>query len=117
MRVRAAVLVAFAALGLGVAWYGGGSDGLLGMALGLVATSFNNLALWGGVRLVGVTAPLGGQGRFGAFLAITAFLIKLPIFVALGLYAQSVSSVAAACFLGGLAMVYFATVGLALARR
>ncbi|HRI43006.1 MAG TPA: hypothetical protein PLL78_09425 [Fimbriimonadaceae bacterium] len=92
-----------------------GEIGLAGMALGLVGTGFSIVALWWVVRLTGGLAPLGAAPRFGASLAILAFLAKLPIFIALGLVAQRLGGPAPGCFLLGLGLVYLALVGWALA--
>jgi|DewCreStandDraft_4_1066084.scaffolds.fasta_scaffold203845_2 hypothetical protein len=92
-----------------------GEVALAGMALGLVGTGFSILALWWVVRLTGGLAPLGAAPRFGASLTILAFLVKLPLFIALGFLAHRLGGPAPGAFLLGLGLVYFALVGWALA--
>lgn len=92
-----------------------GEIGLAGMALGLVGTGFSIVALWWVVRLTGGMAPMGAAPKLGASLAVLAFFVKLPIFIALGLVAQRLGGPAPACFLLGLGLVYSALVGWGLA--
>jgi len=110
-------LVGIAMLALILSWLTAGAAGLSGMALGLFATSFSVIALWGVVRTCSGAASAGFAGRFGVVLTVLAFLVKLPLFVILGMWAQNLGAGAAACFLAGLGLVYLALVGWALASR
>lgn len=102
-------------LALGVAYLISGMLGLAGMALGLFGTAFSVIALWGVVRMCGNAAPAGAAPRLGAFVTVLAFLVKLPVFILLGMLAQHLGGAAVPCFLLGLGLVYFALVGWALA--
>ncbi len=100
---------------LGIAYLISGILGLAGMALGLFGTAFSVVALWGVVRMCGRAAPEGAAPRLGAFVTVLAFLVKLPVFIVLGMLAQRLGGAAVPCFLLGLGLVYFGLVGWALA--
>jgi hypothetical protein len=83
----------------------GGPKALAGMSMGLFGTLFNLLALWWVIswssRSEGVPKP-----STGATLIVLAFFVKLPVLVALGLYAQKLGDAAPTSFLLGLGLVY-----------
>ena len=87
------------------------------MALGIVGSLINLSALWGIIRLIGSVSAGGANGKLGAFLAVLAFLMKMPIFVGMALVAKALGPSATSCFLLGIALVYFAMIGWVLARR
>ncbi|CAN5575427.1 hypothetical protein BH11ARM1_BH11ARM1_12320 [soil metagenome] len=95
----------------------GGPTGLMGALAGVFATGFNILALAAIVWLAGKspddakTSPLTGS------MAAIAFLIKLPLFVGVGIITNRIGGHAPACFLLGLALVYSALIGWVLAIR
>jgi len=91
------------------------AHGFTGFLLGLGSTAFNFAAGWWAVRLIGRMGEQQVAPRWGAILATLAFLVKLPIWVVAGITAQRLEGSHPACFLGGLALVYFGTVGRALA--
>jgi hypothetical protein len=95
----------------------GGRAGLMGAGLGLVATLLNNWGLWGAVKLMGASAPAEGAVRAGTVLTVTAFLLKLPVFLLLGMMTLRIGGAAPACFLLGLALVYSATIRWAVERN
>ncbi len=115
LRFASIVLILTGLVLLG-AQYFAGERGLKGAALGVFATGFNTVALWGVVRLLGYAFEQGSPPRIGASFAVLAFLIKLPLFIAFGVLAQRIGGPAPACFLIGLAMVYSCLVGWALAQ-
>jgi len=97
-----------------ICYFVAGPKGATGMALGIFGTSFSMLALLGIIRLAEKVAAHPGadvQPSFGSSLAVLAFLVKLPVVVGLGMYAQSLGTVPMNCFLWGLGLVYFAMVG------
>ena len=110
-----AIGAAAAALVVG-AYLFGGVSGLQGAALGLCATGFSIGALWWIIRLS--TGSEAGPKRtpVGTSLVVLAFFVKLPLFLALGTLAHRIGGHAPGCFLLGLALVYFALVGWALAQ-
>jgi hypothetical protein len=94
-----------------------GQAGLEGMALGLFGTAFN---LWALKAVIGLSTTHSASElgrRKGTFLIVLAFLMKLPVFIVLGLVAHRVGGPAPGCFLLGLALVYLALVGWSLAKR
>jgi hypothetical protein len=116
LRFAGIVLVLTGLLLIGCQHFAG-EQGLKGAALGVFATGFNTLALWGIVRLFGYAYQKGTPPRLGASFAVIAFLIKLPLFIAFGVLAQRIGGPAPACFLLGLAMVYSCLVGWALVQN
>ena len=102
-----AVVLAYALSGL---------KGFEGMILGLFGTTFNLWAMWKIITLIGKASEVGRPQRVGATLTVLAFLVKLPLFVALGIVAQRLGGAAPGCFLAGLGLVYSALIGWALTR-
>ncbi|MEA2554609.1 MAG: hypothetical protein QOJ65_2785 [Fimbriimonadaceae bacterium] len=94
----------------------GGPKGLEGMALGIAGSAFNIWALWSVIRLSGKMIDTERLRNRGTFIIVLAFFVKLPLFLAMGMLAQSIGAPAQTCFLLGLALVYSALVGWALAR-
>lgn len=109
-------LAAATAIAAPLCWLAGGPRGLAGLALGMAATGFSLWALWGVVQLLGRSAEAGAEPSKGSALVVLAFLVKLPLFVGLGLLAHRLGGSAGACFLVGLGLVYFALVAWALAK-
>ncbi len=105
-----------ALIAVGVAYALGGEKGLIGMTLGLFGTGFNLWAMWKVIVLIGKASEVGRPQRVGATLTALAFLVKLPLFVALGIVAQRLGGAAPGCFLGGLGLVYSALIGWSLIR-
>jgi len=101
-------------VGLAVSYSVGGGAGFL---LGFGSTAFNFAAGWFVVRMVGTLGEHQAPARLGAILAGLAFLVKLPIWVMAALTTQRLGGSHMGCFLGGLALVYFGTVGRSLATR
>jgi len=101
---------------MALAYSFGGLSGLQGMAMGVFASLFNLWAMWKIIQLSGKASLVGQPQRVGATLIVLAFLVKLPLFVALGLAAQRIGGAASGCFLAGLGLVYSALVGWALTR-
>jgi len=95
----------------------GGQSGLEGMALGLAGTGFNLWALKAVIGLASAHSVNDMARRKGTLLIVLAFLMKLPVFIVLGLVAHRIGGPAPACFLLGLALVYLALVGWSLAKR
>jgi hypothetical protein len=85
------------------------------MALGLAGVSFNNWALWRIIGLIGGKAE-SKRPRWGAWMTVLAFFVKLPIVIAAGFLALSLGSASMTCFLVGLGLVYCALLGWAIAR-
>ncbi len=92
-----------------------GWKGFAGMAIGLGATWFNSWALWAIIKLLGATAKESQSTKGGVVLIVTAFLLKLPILIGLGLFTRMIGGQALPCFVAGLGMVYFALIGWACA--
>jgi hypothetical protein len=105
---------AIASIGALIAYVCGGGTGYL---LGFGATLFGMLASWGIIRMIGNLGERDAPPRLGAILVAIGFLIKLPIWVLAGLATQRLGGAHIPCFLAGLALVYFGTVGRALAGR
>lgn len=117
-RLTSAPFFAAVAIAATVAAFAlGGWQGGVGMAVGIVGTSFNLWALWRVCALLGAVAEDQPQPKFGSVVTVFVFLLKLPVLIGLGLAMQRVGGPAMTCFLIGLGMVYFALVGWALARR
>lgn len=89
----------------------GGQLAAVGMACGILGTAFNMFALWLIIRLLGGTMADRPLPRFGAFVTVVMFLIKLPVLILLGFAMQRLGSEALNHFLIGLGLVYFALVG------
>lgn len=89
----------------------GGSMGAIGMAAGILGTAFNMFALWLIIRLLGNAMADKPQARFGAFMTVVMFLIKLPVLILLGFAMRNLGPTALNHFLIGLGLVYFALVG------
>jgi hypothetical protein len=111
------VSAAVALLAVVLCFFVAGMKGVAGFALGLFATAFNNWATWGVIALTGPPPTDEAAVRRRATFTVLAFLLKLPLWVAFVLLARRIGEGALPCFLGGLALVYFATIGWALARR
>jgi hypothetical protein len=94
----------------------GGPTALQGALLGLAATGFSIGALWWIIRLSSSGQAGPKRTPVGTTLVVLAFFVKLPLFIALGALAHRIGGHAPACFLMGLALVYFALVGWALAQ-
>jgi len=92
-----------------------GWKGFVGMGIGLGATWFNSWALWAIVGVLGNAARQSQSTKGGTALIVTAFLLKLPILVGLGLLMRMIGGPALPCFVAGLGMVYFALIGWACA--
>lgn len=107
--------IGVALLALVLSYSIGGPLALAGMALGLFATGFSVIALWMVVRMIGRAAPEGAAPRLGAMATVLAFLVKLPLFIVLGMLTQRIGGPAAPCFLMGLGLVYLGLIGWALA--
>ncbi|AIE88113.1 hypothetical protein [Fimbriimonas ginsengisoli] len=111
---RVAALVAVAVI---VSAALGGLTGAAGMVLGIIATSVTILGWWPPIRLLGTVAdeisgadpdlPNRKAATLGTSYVVVIFLVKIPIFLLLGLLARHLGGAAAACFLGGLGLVYF----------
>lgn len=111
------VLLAVALVAVGAASYTkGGTLGATGFSIGIAATGFNVLALWLTVRLVGHASSGEPAPRLGATLVALAFLVKLPLLVFAGLYAQRLGQLAGTWFLAGVGLVYSALIGWAMTR-
>ena len=91
--------------------------GVAGFMLGFGSTAFNFAAGWWAVQLIGKMGQQQAPPRWGAMLATLAFLIKLPVWIVAGITSQRLEGSHPACFLGGLALVYFGTVGRYLVSR
>jgi hypothetical protein len=90
--------------------------GLTGFGLGVGGSIFNLFATWGIIRLGAGASPKGKRQWLRGAAAVLGFLIKLPIFVALGLWAMRMGGPALPHFLGGIGLVYSALVGWVLAK-
>ena len=91
--------------------------GLEGFILGTAGSAFNLWALWAIIGVASRSAAAGQPPRRGTFVIVLAFLVKLPVFIALGLLANRIGGAAPTCFLAGIGLVYSALVGWALAQR
>jgi hypothetical protein len=98
-------LVVVLSLAVVVAALVGGDAAALGMFLGLGITGSGVGALWWSIDLV-ARMSRGGKAGFGSFIVVLAFLVKLPVIVLTGLYAQRLGPGAGEAFLVGLGMVY-----------
>jgi hypothetical protein len=107
----AGIAIILATAAIGGLWAGAG------MTLGLAGTAFNCWALWRVVSLLGAVGNDQPPPRLGAVLTVFVFLLKLPLLIALGLFAQTLPYPAMPCFLGGIGLVYFALVGWAQVKR
>ncbi|GMV88742.1 MAG: hypothetical protein AMXMBFR81_16730 [Chthonomonas sp.] len=96
--------------------YVSGAAGAYGMALGLFATTFSILALWGVVRLLGDWCRDRPPSTAMQFVLILAFLFKFPLLWAAWVVATRIGDMAPSCFLMGLGLVYSALVGWVLAQ-
>lgn len=94
----------------------GGPNGATGLLLGLSGTGFSIFALWLMTGLLGKMAGQNQPPKAGTILILLSFFVKLPILVGFGLLSQRLGGAAPTCFLSGLALVYFAMVGWALAK-
>ena len=106
----AAIAVALVISGLRFGW-----QGLTGMTLGIAATWLNLWVLSRVTWLLGAYVRGSQSPKGGANFIITAFLLKLPVFIALGLFARMIGGYCLPCFLTGLGMVYFGLIGWACA--
>jgi hypothetical protein len=118
---RAALLdwrtwVASAVSACAASGYVSGAPGAYGMALGLFATTFSILALWGVVRLLGDWCRDRPPSTAMQFVLILSFLFKFPLLWAAWLVAGRIGGMAPCCFLMGLGLVYSALVGWVLAQ-
>ncbi|MEO8616587.1 MAG: hypothetical protein ABI600_15700 [Luteolibacter sp.] len=92
----------------------GGGAALLGMVMGLVGTFLNLAGLWGVVSLANASQERQEQPGLGGALIGIGFLIKLPILIGIGLFAQKLGAVTFDAFLYGLAVVYGLLIAFAL---
>lgn len=111
-QVGLAVAVAFLVISFTVQ----GDRALLGASLGLFATTFSVIFLWLAVQMTGRLAGDNAKPYRGGVVVGLGFLIKLPLFVACGMFAQQVGGHAPTWFLLGLGVVYSALVGWAVTR-
>ena len=95
----------------------GGVKGLEGGVLGTAGSLFNLGAWWAVIHLMASYIHAPKPETRGTFIVVTAFLIKLPLFATMALLANRLGGPALPCFVAGVALVYFALVGWALARR
>ena len=86
------------------------------MGIGVGATWFNTWALWAMIGLLGNAVRESKSAKGGTALIVTAFMVKLPILVGLGLLTRMIGGASLPCFVAGLGMVYFALIGWACAR-
>lgn len=101
----------------GAAFGFGGLKGLEGLTLGAVGSLFNLGALWAIIRLVSAFVSAPKAEIRGTFVIVLAFLVKLPLFIGMGVLANRIGGPAMGCFLVGVALVYSALVGWMLASR
>lgn len=85
------------------------------MALGILAGTFSFWALWRIVLLLGTISEETASSRLGWVLPTLAMLMKVPVLVAGWTGANQAGGAAPTCFLLGIAMVYCALVGWAVA--
>lgn len=85
------------------------------MALGIFGSVANVLGLWAVVRLLGALGEGQAPSRLGPTLTVLAFVLKLPLILAMMYLAHRLGGPALAAFLIGLGMVYSALIGWALA--
>lgn len=111
---RIGVLAAIFLLASSFVWQG--TLAIAGLALGLFATTFSLVFLWLAVLQTGKLAAENAKTYRGGVVVGLGFLIKLPLFVGLGMVAQGLGGVAPTWFLIGLGVVYFALVGWAQTR-
>ena len=111
---RIGVLAAIFLLASSFVWQG--TLAIAGLALGLFATTFSLVFLWLAVLQTGKLATENAKTYRGGVVVGLGFLIKLPLFVGLGMVAQGLGGVAPTWFLIGLGVVYFALVGWAQTR-
>lgn len=114
-RLFSAVLCASALIVFGC-YELAGNKAATGMACGIFGSILNIWGLRGIINLAGLNRTEKGF-RFGSFLIVLVFFMKLPVFVLLAKYTQSVGQPATAYFLGGIGLVYFALVGWSIAQR
>jgi hypothetical protein len=82
----------------------------LGLALGLIGTFGSFAGSWGIINLASASSRRDDSPGLGAVLIVVAFLVKLPVVVALGLTAQRIGPACMNGFLVGLGISYFALV-------
>ncbi len=92
-----------------------GFDGLFGITLGLVGTLLNLYAMRWATIVLGKSIKEEQMPKGFSVGAVIAFLLKLPLLIGLGFWANSWGPDAMTCFLIGLLLVYFCLVGWALA--
>jgi hypothetical protein len=97
-------------------WATQGVKGGEGFTFGIVGAAFNLWALWAIIGLGAAAAPYPKSSRLMAVAIVVAFFAKLPVFIGLGLFCIHIGPPSLGCFIIGVALVYSATVGWALAR-
>ncbi len=108
--------MAGAVLALAAAVIVDGPRGAAGMALGLCGAAIGVAGIAMVVGRIGHEAPLGSKGRYGVVFPVLVFLMKLPVYAALGMLANRLGGAAFGCFLSGIVLVYFGVVAWASAR-
>lgn len=93
-----------------------GGQGAAGMALGLTGTGFSVTALWLLIKQLGKVPADSRRSKTTSILIVIAFFAKLPLYMVVGILAYRIGGGAPTCFLLGIALVYFALVGWALAQ-
>lgn len=94
----------------------GGSKAAAGMGLGLGSAAFNLIALWFLISLLGANSSKADASKTGTTLILIAFMLKVPVYVLVGVAANRIGNPAPGCFIGGVGLVYSCLVGWALAK-
>jgi hypothetical protein len=90
---------------------------MIGMAVGLCGTSFNLWAWWACIGLLSQVPEKHRFAKLASAFVVVAFFAKIPLLVALWLFAKHVGDPAPGFFLLGLGLVYSTLVGWSLASR
>ncbi len=98
-------------VGLTFAHFRYGTSGLIGMAYGLGASTFNLVALWLAVRHFSRMMADQESPVWQTTGIVAAFFAKIPLFYIAGTFAQRHGSAATTCFLLGMLLVYSVLVG------
>jgi hypothetical protein len=101
------VCAVLAAVAIGSAFALGGGVAALGMALGIVFTTFSLFTTW---FLIKAVAPAAGKKTTPAVLVFLLFALKLPLLGISVVVAVKLGIASLVAFLTGIILVYFAMI-------
>ena len=101
-------------MAIGTSYFFGGRLAMIGMTLGIAATTFNLVALALAIRTFSRMMADQDNAFWPTAGILAAFFAKVPVLIVVGMYARSLGPVAFDPFIVGLLLVYSALVGRAL---